>query len=849
MPQHPISEIPGATGRGLTAAESLRDLLLHHRAPDGHYDEVREATGHLRPHWAAFAAHAGATTSGELAASGRRIERQLVENGVTYNVHAPGGPPRAWSLDVLPHIVPVHDWERLAEGLRQRARLLEAIARDLYGPQRLVEDGLLPPALLGQRTFLRPCHGIVPPSNTYLHLLAFDVARTPDGAWSVIDTRTQAPSGAGYALENRLSISQIFPDAFRDQHVRLHAPFFRSLREMLFNMAPGPGGTPHVALLTPGPYSETYFEHAYLSRYLGFTLVEGADLTTREDRLYLKTVAGLRPVHALLRRLDDDFCDPLELRTDSTLGVAGLIQSWRAGGLLLANAPGMGVLESPVLPMFLPRLCERLLGAPLLLASPWSSWSALDGSFTDALKRLDELVIKSMAPRLGEKTVIGRALDPAQLDVWVDRLRSSPGEFVVEDHVPLSHAPVWDNGRLDSRAIMMRVFLVADGRGDYQALPGGLTRVAGSDRHHVSGRLGGGSKDTWVPSDRPVERVSLLPGRLRAEDISGSERFVSSRAAEHLFWMGRYAERSENCARLIRAVLTRLHDDDGLTRAGSDPIVEIGRAHGILQPEADHVGAPSVSHPLLVHELLAGITDDQAMRSVAFNVAQTVRVAGAVRDRLSGDNWRVLNQLSELLRRRRADELGVAEARELLDQVVLLLVAIGGLEMAHMTRDDGWRFMSMGRHLERLLYVTSSVASVSSSDATDSPAMLEWLLDVSDSIITYRARYMGRAEWLAVADLLLFDRRNPRSAAFQLGKLSKHVPLLPAASSLGALVPTLDRLALTSTLVPSSGDLFPRADTVTNFLEDAERVGLELSDALTLRYFSHVYEPAHALSI
>lgn len=803
----------------------------------------------LRPQWAAFVDHAGDTSAGDLSAAERRIARQLFENGVTYNVHATGGPPRAWTLDVLPHIVPAGDWEQLEAGLRQRARLLEAVAHDLYGPQHLLAENLLPPALIGHRNFLRPCHGVTPPANVFLHLLAFDVARRPDGSWCVIDTRTQAPSGAGYALENRLSLSQLFPDAFRDQHVRLHAPFFRTLREILFEAAPRDGGTPHIALLTPGPFSETYFEHAYLARYLGFTLVEGADLTARENRLYLKTVAGLRAIHGVLRRLDDDFCDPLELRTDSTLGVAGLIQTWRAGHLLMANAPGMGVLESPLLPAFLPALSRRLIGETLQLASPRLWWDDSDASFDDAINRLEQLVIKPVAPDARSKTVLGPTLDARQRNHWVARIRSEPGRYAIEEYVPLSHTPVWQDGALDSRAVMMRVFLVPDGHGDYRALPGGLTRVAGVDRHLVSGQRGGGSKDTWIPSDRPVERVSLLPGRLRAEDIAGSERMVSSRAAEHLFWMGRYAERTENCARLIRAVLTRLHDDDAPVTSGTNPIVEIARTQGILAAEAEPPDERVWSRHELATELIQGLTDLSTLRSVAFNAAQTVRVAGAVRDRLSGDNWRVLNQLSELLRREASQGPGVAQAHELLDQVILLLVAIGGLEMAHMTRDDGWRFMSMGRHLERLLYVTTTVESVASSGATGSPAMLEWLLDVSDSIITYRARYMGRAEWLAVADLLLFDSRNPRSAAFQLGKLSKHVPLLPAAASLGSLVPTLDRLAGTSTISSTSGDLFPRADAVTEFLEQAEAAGRDLSDALTLRYFSHVYEPAHALSV
>jgi uncharacterized circularly permuted ATP-grasp superfamily protein/uncharacterized alpha-E superfamily protein len=842
--------MPDPTPVTSSAAQgTLAALLRTCRVPAGHYDELHEPSGELRPHWAAFVERAGHVTSAVLAAAERRIARQLLDNGVTYNVHASGGPPRAWSLDVLPHIVPSDEWQVLERGLRQRARLLEAMARDIYGSQHLLREGIVPPAAIaGHRGFLRPCHGVAPPSGRFLHLVAFDVARTTDGSWRVIETRTQAPSGAGYALENRLSLSSLFPDAFREQHVRRHAPFFRAFRESLVEAAPRDQDAPHVVLLTPGPFSETYFEHAYLARYLGFTLAEGADLTAREGRIFLKTVHGLRPVHGMMRRLDDDFCDPLELRTDSTLGIAGLLQAWREGHVLMANAPGMGVLESPLLPACLDAAARRLLDESLELMSPRAWWCG-DPQAAATIARLDQCVVKPLAPGALARTVLGPALDARQCDEWRARIADAPERYVLQEYVPLSHAPVWHEGRIDTRAVLMRVYLRPDGAGDFVALPGGLSRIAGVDRRLVSGQGGGGSKDTWVLSDRPVERVSLLPGRLTVDDIARSERMVSSRAAEHLFWMGRYAERSENGARLMRAVLSRLQEDDSLVTAAHSPVVEVIRGQGLLEPVPEAAADARWTSRALARALTQGLTDARSLQSVAFNVEQTVRVASAVRDRLSGDNWRVLIQLREMLRHDLPRSHGLSDAQDRLDEVILSLVAVGGLEMAHMTRDDGWRFMSMGRHLERLLYVTTTVAGVARSGLTDNPSLLEWLLDVSDSIITYRARYMGRAEWLPVVDLLLFDPRNPRSAVFQLAKLSKHVPLLPAAASLGALVPALERLARTRTTESSDGELFPREDALADFLVQAEEAALQLSDALTLRYFSHVYEPAHATSV
>jgi uncharacterized circularly permuted ATP-grasp superfamily protein/uncharacterized alpha-E superfamily protein len=748
----------------------LDALLAECSAPDGPFDELLESPGRLRPHWAAFAERAAGMGPAGLTTARARIERQLHENGVTYNLHTKG--TRAWALDVLPHIVPSEEWEQIAGGLRQRARLLEAVAGDIYGGQRLLESGLLPaPVVFGNPAFLRAAHGVRPPSGAYLHVVAFDLARGPDGGWRVLATRTQAPSGAGYALENRLTVSRLFPDAFRDQRVQLLAPFFRTLQETLLEQAPCSSGTPHIVLLTPGRHNETYFEHAYLSRYLGFTLVEGADLTVRNDFVCLKTVNGLRPVHAILRRMDDDFSDPLELRADSTLGVPGLLQAWRAGNVLVANAFGSGVLESAALSARLPDICLELFGEPLAIGA--------------------------------------------------------------SDHqspFPLSRVPVWENQRFESRELSMRVFLAADGRGDYRVLPGGLAQISDA-----------GNKDTWVLSDVPVERFSLLPGRLRPADIARSERAVSSRAGEHLFWLGRYAERSENAARLLRAVLSRLPQGDASVSATSPPLLAACRRLDLLPQDGEEL---ITSAHAFERVLISGLVDGSGVSSLAFNVAHLVRVAGAVRDRLSGDNWRVLNQLSASLTRG-TGEIGLAEALERIDDAILLLVAIGGLEMAHMTRDDGWRFMSLGRHLERVLHVITTTGHVARSDAVEDPPLLEWLLDLSDSIITYRARYMGRAEWLAVADLLLFDRRNPRSAAFQLGKLGKHVPLLPG-GGLGDIAARLEALSAARVDEPDSRELFPRADTIGEFLAVSEQTALHLSDALTLRYFTHVYEPAHA---
>ena len=436
----------------------------------------------------------------------------------------------------------------------------------------------------------------------------------------------------------------MLPDAFHALRIHALSPFFHQLRQVVSAGAPSNDGAPHIVVLTPGPYTETYFEHAYLARQLGFPLVEGGDLTVRDDRVYLKTVSGLRPVHAILRRLDDDYCDPLEMRSDSTLGIPGLVQAWRAGHVLVANAFGMSVLESPALLAFLPPICERLFGETLETPAIATWWCGETAALDDARRRLAEGVIKPAFADASMEPVFLSDLDRAGRE-WAERLGTTPDAYVVEEFLPLSHAPVWHDGRLESRALMLRVFLLADGRGDYRVMPGGLSRIAGEDRHVVSGQRGGSSKDTWVLSDVPVAPFAPIERRARPREARGEPQ-TSSRAAEHLFWLGRYAERSENGARLLRSVLGRLTDADGVPAGLHPAFLRACVRHDLLEQPSRVRTASAIGH-----DLIAGLVDRQGRRSLGFNVEQTVRVAGAVRDRLSTDNWRVLNRLLQLFTR------------------------------------------------------------------------------------------------------------------------------------------------------------------------------------------------------
>ncbi len=394
----------------------------------------------------------------------------------------------------------------------QRARLLNAILADVYGSQTLLEQGVLPPELVfAHPGFLRPCHGLPVPNNCYLHFYAVDLGRDPDGRWWVLADRAQSPAGAGYALENRLILSSVLSDLFRDCHVQRFAPFFIALRQTLMDLAPRHRDNPRIVLLTPGPYNESYFEHAYLARYLGYTLVEEADLTVRDQTVFLKTLAGLQPVDVILRRLDDTFCDPLELNQESILGTPGLLQAVRAGNVVVANALGSGWLESAALMPLLPTLSRHMLGEELVLPSMQTWWCGRTEDREYALDRMEELILAPCLPTNPRDVVFGARLSAAERDELRQRILARPYAYTAQARLTLSRLPVWDGKSVQPHRTVLRAYLVAMGDG-YTVLPGGLTRVMGAlEQPLVSMQGDSRSKDTWVLSTSPTEMISLLP--------------------------------------------------------------------------------------------------------------------------------------------------------------------------------------------------------------------------------------------------------------------------------------------------------------------------------------------------
>ena len=825
------------------------------RPPETAYDEVRAADGTLRPRWEAFHRAVPDPQGAEFGRRWREAKHLIRENGVTYNVYGdPNGLSRPWQLDPWPVILTQAEAEHLERGLVQRATLHEAILADLYGPRRLLLEGHLPPDLVFPNPgYLRPCHGVVPPQGRYLHLYAANLARSDDGTWHVLGDRTQAPSGAGYALENRIVVARILPEAFQACRVRRLATFFQTLIQTLRSIAPHNRENPRVVLLTPGPLNETYFEHSYLARYLGCTLAEGGDLTVRDNRVYLKVLGGLQPVDVVFRRLDDDFCDPLELRPDSFLGVPGLVHAVRSGHVAVANALGAGLLETPAMMAYLPALCRTLLGEELKLPSAPTWWCGDPEGFEYVSHHLRDLAIKpAFASARSETRFVAECDDPERAEL-VARLHANPAAFVGQERLALSSVPVLGGDGPSSRRMVLRAFLAADGHG-FAMMPGGLTRVAGAPHSQaVSMQGGGGSKDTWVLSTGPVSTFSLLPPSDRPLVLTRAGGDLPSRAADNLYWLGRYAERAEGTSRLIRCALTRLLErPEGSALGDLALLLQTLRSAATLPPHRLTEPLPAPHGLPIDRELLELVFRSDRPGSLPSVVAEWHRVAATVRDRISADMWRVVSGALRSTREWPEGQSPTAgDALDVLDRTTLNLAAFGGLASESMTRSEGWRFLDLGRKLERAVSLIALVRVTLVRRAADESQLIDAILEVADARMTYRRRYMAQLRTEAVLDLVLFDESNPRSLASQLVALRDNVEHLPRKGGVAGRSAE-ERLALAAVTDVQLADAAALARVADGrrpaLLELLDRLMVvlpEFSDALTQQYLSHLQTSRH----
>ncbi|HUI97772.1 MAG TPA: circularly permuted type 2 ATP-grasp protein, partial [Xanthobacteraceae bacterium] len=671
--------------------EGIDRLLSGYRPLPGIFDEMVDPQGRPRPHWQPFLALLAGLGVEEINRRFAAADRHLRDSGVFYRVYEdPAGVERAWPLSHVPLMIAAAEWEGLEAALIQRARLLEDVIADAYGLAKLVAAGRMPAALIaGNPEFLRPLVGVAPPGGAHMRFYAVDVGRAADGRWWVLGDRAQAPSGAGYALENRLALSRAMPEIYRGLRVNRLAPFFQAFQAELSGL--GRQDDSRVCVLTPGPMNETYFEHAYLARYLGFLLVEGQDLTVRDDGVFVRTVSGLKRAEVLLRRLDGDFCDPLELNAGSRLGVPGLVQAVRDGKVIVANALGAGLVEARALLAFLPALAPELGGADLAIPNVATWWLGDAAARSAMAEKLDAMVIATAFPdptagdRVGDG-VLGAALAPPERARIVQAIADRGVDYVAQEAVTLSTMPVWRDNRFEPHPFSLRLFLARVGA-DWQVMPGGFVRIADDhDARAVSLQRGGRTADAWVLSERPVAYMSLLPTpeHIAIKRASG---VLPSRAADNLFWVGRYLERAEATLRLVRALINRLTEGD---EAAAPLIARIAALLGAWS--AGPIDIPSAKPTLIARAALTRGDFAGALPSLA----RAARAAASViRDRFSPDAWRAINDLADMIAAPLAAGPVESAMIERVEAALRIISALSGLAQENMTQLAGWRFLEL----------------------------------------------------------------------------------------------------------------------------------------------------------
>jgi uncharacterized circularly permuted ATP-grasp superfamily protein/uncharacterized alpha-E superfamily protein len=834
----------------LIASAEFDKSPWHYTPAEGYWDEALLPSGYPRRHWRELFVEVGRMGLPQLT---RRWQsgRQLIQSqGITYNVaNRPEGIEHSWPMDPIPLVISEFEWAGIERAVGQRAKLLNAILVDLYGPQKLLHQRQLPPALVyANPHFLRPCFGITPPGGMHLHSYAVDIARSPDGSWWVVADRTQAPSGMGYTLQNRLVSARTLPGAFNQRHVRQLARFFDIKRETLLTLASTQRPNPTVVLLSPGPHNETYYEHSFLAGLWGIALVEGADLTVLDRRVYLKTLGGLKPVDLILRRMDDSYCDPLELRADSLLGVPGLVDAVRSGSVVIDNALGSGLVETAAHMGFLPSLCRQLLGEELKMPSVATWWCGQEKPRRYVLEHLKDLVLKSTFPQPGRHPEFPEMMDAAELEDLIRRIEARPEEFVAQERVALSTAPVRTDSGFSPRHVMLRAYAAWNGS-SYSVMPGGLTRVSTQDSSLVvSMQLGGESKDTWVlgnTEEPPLSRRQLsLPMGANA-----SKRDLPSRVAENLLWLGRYAERVEERVRFVRALLPSLSGEEDYGHTVSlETATRLLSKMEFLPPETT-TASLGEQHWQVQRWLTEMVFDPSQTSTLRWNLKEMRRTAWHLKERLSLDTWRVLQQLESQFSAfvpSSADQRYLA-GMDVLDGVIVTLSAFSGMLMESTTRGFGWRFLEIGRRLERALQSAEMLGACLGAASSELEPYLQLLLQIADSSITYRSRYPTVLQTELVLEVLLTDESNPRSVAFQLATLLHQVTRLQElhdrsydgverALAVKALAAVRDiRMADIAHRVPTG-----RFAALDDLIRELKVILYETSDALTSSYLSHL---------
>lgn len=835
------------------------DIFANYLSVAGAYDEFFDSTGVIRPHAIPFINALNRLGTEELASRWEVTQRVMHENGFAYTGHVqPQGKARPWELDALPILIPQAEWESVAAGLQQRALLLNLVLQDLYGPQRLLKEKAIPPELVFTHPgYLLPYHDQWKTPAETLDFYSADLARSPDGSWWVLADRTEAPSGIGYVLENRTVISRMYSELFRDCHVQRLVSFFQTFEKTVRSLANTHQDNPRVVVLSHGPTSPNYFEDAYLARYLGLALVEGGDLTVRNSLVFLKTLGGLLPVDVVMRRQNSCDCDPLELQGDSTRGVAGMVHAARVEKVAIANRLGSGLVESPVFMAFLPQICQKLLGEPLKIPGVATHWCGLPESLNYVLENLEAFTVYPAFRRRGKDRAKRQQLAQMSVPALKQTILDHPAAFAAQEKVARSCVATWNHG-LQTAHVALRSYVVSRSGHDYEVMPGALARVSSAaeplEPLEMSIQIGERSKDVWILADHPVEQIPFLekPGKL--DGLRRSTVELPSRSADNIFWLGRYLERADVQARLLRSAVSR---SAGESRYWGD--VEMNALFRALasqgQIEPGYALEKMRGQLAPVETVLPAVVfDSQQPGSIRSIINDLVRLGSMVRDRVSVDTWRIILSIDEKFQPLRAGSANLTDILIATDDLLTQLAALAGSVSDSMTRTHSYRFLELGRRIERSQQIISLVKCFFVRLPDVQGPLLETILEISDSLMTYRSRYLANLQLAPVMDLLITDDTNPRSLAYQYQLLAEQVDQLPRDQTVPGYT-TAQRIAMTLLHSVRLTDISSIADALCSqddrpfdqLTTEWEKQLNELSEAIALQYWVHS-GVAHQLS-
>ena len=836
-------------------------LLSTYKESINSYDEVIDQNGQVKPYWQGLFDTLEAIGINELELRNQEIVKKLKENGVTYNVYGSNKESnRAWKLDPIPFLIHESEWKTIEEGLKQRARLLDLILKDLYGPQTLIKNAIIPAELVFDNSgFLLPCFDIRQKANKQLINYAVDLARGPDGKMWLLDNRTQAPSGAGYALENRIVMSKVIPELNKKTYRKRLSPYFSQLQQTVDSLGNNSNENPNVVFLTPGPGNETYFEHVYLSSYLGYTLVQGNDLLVRDGFVWLKSIDQLEKVDVIIKRLDDSWCDPLELRRDSLLGIPGLLQVIRLGNVSVVNPPGTSVLENYGFMAFMQNACKFLLKEPLLMPSVATWWCGQAKELNFVLSNLPKLIIKKTNRKQGFRSIYGRLLTIEQLAELKIQILKSPKDYVAQEEVSLSTTPSFINGVIEPRFAALRAFLIADGE-DYKVMQGGLTRSSAvKGKFEISNQLGGISKDTWIISDTPTEYLEKPVERKNTNNQLNNS--LTSRNAENLFWLGRLCERTMALRSFLKIILNRLNEN--VTKHGNKQpeflVVLLKSLTHLTQTYPGFVGKEPKDGEVFdneaifenpIQELLLLINDPIKPGSVVYNLQSLLSTINQVSEKWNHDTRRIINLVEDsLLALKNTNTNNINYVNHGLDKLHIRLFSFYGNINETLPRDNGFYLLEAGKNVERILSLLSVFRSTFNFKKIEEEeaVLMEAILENHHLLAQYRNIYKSHLSLKAVISMIFLEKNLPYTLSYLLDTLSYYLSKLPKTNDPNRLSIAEKSALEASTIVKLiDADNLIQVDSETQFsfeLDETISKVFELictvSNNLSSLYFNH----------